>query len=520
LLGQGRIPEAICRLKEAHREDHYIYHTDIVRELALKLLEMGMESRNPDDMIRALYGIGLASCEEALVFIPRALHSDIFEVELAATELLASINSDTSNRLLEEALASDFLLVRVEALSAIASRQLPRAAAHIEALFSKVEPEYRHFFPEFFALARSPDAREILKKLTYDSDPEVRLEAISALATFSDDDTLNLMKNLSLDPSEEIREAAAVALAAHPDEDSKSICERVFARKNYAALVLARSLSHDEFIEEEARADNLFAISALSSCPAGAELLYEKCTSPDLGVRINAACALLERQDRAAAAALMPFFIQGPNDLLFTKIASPAKALFAYKAIPSASEHFRQMPFLFELSLRLRQELLAKTVELPHDAFLNIARAIFSHQQKELVPLLVRLLENERSEEAILLLRAESERLGSPLIRAYCQLALFRLNEEGPYEKNLFEWIEKNRGNELEVRPLLPRKVRSDKSPYTLTLEERSELLVEAFEALAESKKEEALSALLDAIAKGSPHNRCLLAGLLLRAVD
>jgi len=159
-------------------------------------------------------------------------------------------------------------------------------------------------------------------------------------------------------------------------------------------------------------------------------------------------------------------------------------------------------------------------VELPHDAFLNIARAIFSHQQKELVPLLVRLLENERSEEAILLLRAESERLGSPLIRAYCQLALFRLNEEGPYEKNLFEWIEKNRGNELEVRPLLPRKVRSDKSPYTLTLEERSELLVEAFEALAESKKEEALSALLDAIAKGSPHNRCLLAGLLLRAVD
>lgn len=274
-------------------------------------------------------------------------------------------------------------------------------------------------------------------------------------------------------------------------------------------------------IEEEAKKDNLYAICLLGKMNTGTHLLIEKVKSQDAQVRLNATIALLDQKNSHALVGLFDIFIQRANDLAFQSIPSPGATLLSYKATPSALQNLKNTPFLFEVSLRQREEILVKTLELPEDDFIEAAHMIFSCGQHDLIPLLVRLLENQRSPIGIQLLKEQSERLGSPFIRAYCNLALFRLNEKGSYETKVLEWVKKNETHNLiEMRPILPWKIRAEKNPYSLTLEEQSRLLVESFETLALSHREEAISALLDAIKNGNEHNRYLLAGLLIRAAQ
>jgi len=60
--------------------------------------------------------------------------------------------------------------------------------------------------------------------------------------------------------------------------------------------------------------------------------------------------------------------------------------------------------------------------------------------------------------------------------------------------------------------------MKTEKERYNLSFEETSNLLVDSYDALAESHKQEAIQALQEAIVSGNPHNKPLLAGLLLKA--
>jgi hypothetical protein len=176
---------------------------------------------------------------------------------------------------------------------------------------------------------------------------------------------------------------------------------------------------------------------------------------------------------------------------------------------------------LLALSLSVRESILRDALELPEDSFIKVARLTLDTKQNELIPLLVSLLENIRTPQAIELLKQKSQTAGAPLIRAYCNLALFRLKESGPYEENVKKWVLSNQSKEIiQFRPSLPWAARLSDSNFDLTPEESSSLLIESYQVLAERHDEKSIEFLISALEEGENKNIPVLAGILLRALQ
>src|SRR5262249_52145484 len=136
-----------------------------------------------------------------------------------------------------------------------------------------------------------------------------------------------------------------------------------------------------------------------------------------------------------------------------------------------------------------------------------------------LVPLLTYLLENHASVPAIALLKRFADH-GVPLVRAYCNLSLVRLGQTGPYKERLASWIQQSMRHEMiRFRPSLPWHLRLNSSPYELTPEESSRLLLEIYRTLASHHDNDGLEILLRGL-RNDPKNRYALAGLLIHALQ
>ena len=140
-------------------------------------------------------------------------------------------------------------------------------------------------------------------------------------------------------------------------------------------------------------------------------------------------------------------------------------------------------------------------------------------QQNDLVPLLITLLENLQTDSAIALLKEGSQKVAAPLIRDYCHLALYRLSVEDASYIN--QWVmQQKEADIIRLRPLLPWSYRLEEANYTLSPEEQSRLLIEAFLSIANRRDKESISFLLEAIQAGNPNNRYALMGLVMRATE
>ena len=145
---------------------------------------------------------------------------------------------------------------------------------------------------------------------------------------------------------------------------------------------------------------------------------------------------------------------------------------------------------------------------------------LFAAREMELVPRLVSLLETLRSPASIDLLKRYSVTTGAPLIRTYCNLALLRLGEPGPYKEIIKDFVKESRSHQLiRFRSSLPWNVRIVENPHSLTPEESSALLIHSYETLSREQDEEAIDFLLEAIELGNIENRPVLAGILLHTL-
>jgi hypothetical protein len=158
---------------------------------------------------------------------------------------------------------------------------------------------------------------------------------------------------------------------------------------------------------------------------------------------------------------------------------------------------------------------------LPEQDFLKIASLVFRYQQNALIPHLISLLEEINSPGVIEFLKTYQHMVGAPLVRQYCTLALYRLQEEGSYGEQLRQWVENSYDQALiRFRPMKPWDTSLNDANYQLTPEETSALLVETFQAFAANQDSLGVEVLLEAIRSGHKKNRYALAGLLLRAID
>lgn len=528
-LMQSKEIDAAVELYEEYKADLGRHDFEILQRMALIILEQGVRSSDHEIQLLSLFGASIAGLESSIDILEQGIRSINGETQMASIQFLARMQDDRCDELLTKAMASPFLMARMEAGFHLATRKHRKAAGHIEALMYRIPHEFWFYFPQFFALIGTSDAITILRQLMEDRFSMVRVEAILCAARYGRDDLLPKIRAHATHLGTDEQEAAAAALGIL--KDSKSIPQlqklSCASRVNIqlAALRSLYNLGDSSALEKIlpiAKSGNLFAIQLLGEMQGSEESLAELVRSDNIHIRINAAIALLKRRDVRSLPVIEEILLRDTRDLGFQPQASLGRSMTAWKVVPSLEHHQKSLPYdLCGISLNLREQLLIQCLELPQNDFLYIAHRIFDMRQYDLVPLLVSLLENHQSEETVKLLIQKAHQAGAPHIRAYCNLSLYRLNQPGPYEQAICNWISHAKKSEMiRFRPSIPFNMRPEDSPYELTPEESSRLLIEAYQTLSDRHDTRAIDMLLNAIKEGHPKNRYALAGLLIRAIQ
>lgn len=529
LMQAGQTSKSI-QLYETCVKENGAHDFKILEDLAHILLSRGATSTDEECQLLSMYGAGIAQAKEAIELYDLGISSHNPMTQMATIQFLRLVGDDRAEELLLKAFSSPFLIVRMEAAYALALRKSNLSTGIIESLMQRLPPPFRIYFPELFAMIGSQDAIGIMKRLCGDPQLPVRLSTILAAAKFGRDDFLTTIRASLTHADDSELETCAAAAGFLKDSHSLSHLKKL-ARSNstHVKLAACRSLSllgehsYRETIVECARKKDPMAILLLGNIPTSEIVLTELLKDYHFYIRVNAALTLLEKRHPACTPTLIKMLIKDSKDLGFQPVFSAGNTLMSWKVIASATQYAkktnRDIP---SITFSLRESILQQALELPQDAFLEIAQAVFNQKQNELIPLLVHLLENLGSPEAIALLQEQSRHVAAPFIRTYCHLALYRLKAKGPHSEILFKWIEDKKDHELiRFRPLLPWTERHSKnSTYLLTPEETSHLLLEAFETLAGSHDMEGIRILVNAIGSGNKKNKYALAGLLLKAIQ
>lgn len=498
---------------------------DLLQEMGLSILDAGYRSRDNEIQLMTLLGAGVSFNERTFYVLEEGIHNANPQVQLIALSLLARFQDDKANRALEFAMRSDYPIIRLEAAFFMCQRRHPKAIAQTEALMNKLPPEAHALFPQLYLLVGNHEGTKITKKMLTSPISNVRVGAVDAINDAHRDDFLPQIRNLATHQDIAQQEACASTLGAFKDGasiprlkvlmNSKSADVRLAAL--FALYQLGEEGTRDE-IFEIARKGNLFAVSLLGDIKGSIPLLVELSQSNDFNVRINASIILLGKKDARALEPLLDVFVKDSRDLAFVRTFSHGRSLTAWKTVSSAQQNFKDNPMLAEMSLKMREGLLVQASNLEERDFLELAKALFELNQNELVPMLVKLIEDVHSDQAIELLKKYSQRAGAPLIRNYCNLALYRLKEEGPYFENLRQWIRQSQDVELiRFRPVVPNHLSHGERSHQLTPDDTSRLLIESFESFVRSQDERGIDIIFDAIKNGNEKNRYALAGLLLQ---
>ncbi len=527
-LMQAHQPEKSITLYNRYKNALGKHDFEVLQQMAFILLEQGARSPDQETQLLSIFGSGIANAAASLDILEAGIKSSHAETQVAAIQFLGRMQDDRSDELLVKGMSSPFFFARMEAAMYLAKRKHKTSVGQIESLMYRVPPQARFFFPQFFALIGTSDAIAILRHLMEDQATATRVEALLSAARFGRDDLLPTIRMNITHLNVAEQEAAAFAVGALKDSHSirklKRLSQSSTSNVQIAAarsLLLLGDASVKDLLLQKAKECDMFAIVSLAEIPEGKDLLAALCKHPELAVRINAAITLLKHRDPRCRQAIMEILVRDVRDMGFSPQISLGKTMMAFKPVFSSAQQSNAMYDIRAATLTVREQLLIETMHLPEEDFLTIAEILFVKQQSELIPALVSLLENLQTPKALAFLQRKAEQAGMPLIRAYCNLALFRLGQDGHYESYLKEWISRNKDSEMiRFRPLVPMDKRFGDSPHELTPEDSSRLLIEAYQTLCEKQQEGSVDVLLEAIRDGNPKNRYVLAGLLLRTLQ
>lgn len=504
---------------------------EILQQMGLIILAQGSRSPDPETQLISIFGSSIAGISASIDILEAGITSPHPQTQMAAIQFLGRLQDDRCEELFTKAMSSDYIYTRLEAAQQLAIRKSRTAVGQIESLMYKIPPQMRFFFPQFFALIGTSEAISLLKQMMDDHFHMTRIESILSAARFGRDDLLPMIRSRATHLNIAEQEACAMAFGYLKDSKSIPLLKKLAQSPSTNVKLAARnalySLGDDtskEEIIELAKEGNLFAISILGGISGSEKVLHLLTKEHNLQVRFNAVFALLKQGDPRVLESLFEFLIRDSRDLGFQPQFSIGNSLMAWKVIPSAQQHQEEGPNdLLTLSISLREHMLRECLELKPDEFLKLADTLFDTRQIDLIPLLISLMENLQTPEAIELLTAKAHTAGAPLTRAYCNLALLRLRKGDQYKIAVTNWISMKKNTEMiRFRPMLPWNVHiSEKSRASeLTAEEHSRLLIECYQTIASEHDENSINIILDGLKSGHSKNRSVLAGLLIQAIQ
>lgn len=526
LVKQGNPAQAIAHYRTFAAANHK-HDFELLHQIGLGMLDYGYARSDPETQLLALFGASISANQEAHYLLEEGLKNRYPQIQLIALLGLAKVQNDGADQNLIGAMGSSQLIVRMEAAKQLALKKHPEAINQIESLMFKSPTALLPLYPPLIASIGNYQADRILRKLLHHPSSKVRLSVLLSIAKFHRDDFLPQLRQHVLQSHHGQQEACVYALGLFHDELSRTKLEKL-RDSNYPAISLAAELALYRLgneqslreIEKLAEEGSLFAISVLGEIPEASDALTTLTSHKDPQIRINAALGLLNQKNVPPVEILKEILIRNRRDLAFVPQLTPGKTIKSWKVVHSASRLMEDDPALFQTHLKLKIDILESLKEISEPDFIEIAHQIYRAQENALVPETTLLLEELGTASAIECLKAHQQQLGAPLIRHYCNLALYRLHEPGLYGDQLKQWVKTQNKTpflslqkEINVWDL-------KMHPHALTPEQSSQLLIKAFESFAINADEIGIDVLLEAIATGHPKNKYALAGLLLRATN
>ncbi len=526
LVKQGKAAQAVAHYR-TFAVANLKHDFELLHQIGLGMLDYGYSQPDPETQLLALFGASISANQEAHYLLEEGLKNRYPQIQLIALMGLAKVQNDRADQYLIGAMGSSQLIVRVESAKQLALKKHPEAVNQIESLMFKSPADLLPLYPPLIASIGNYQADRILRKLLHHPYSKVRLSVLLSIAKFQRDDFLPQLRQQVLQSHHGQQEACVYALGLFHDEQSRAKLEKL-RHSNYPAISLAAELALYRLgsekslgiIEKLADEGSLFAISVLGDIPEACDILAQLAKHKDPQIRINAALGLLNQKNTPPIEILKEILIRNQGDLGFMPQFTPGKTIKSWKVVHSASRLMADDPTLFHTHIELKKNVLELLKNISESVFIEIAHQIYNARENDLVPEITLLLEELGTSFAIECLKAHQQQLGAPLIRHYCNLALYRLHEPGPYGEHLKQWVATQNKTpflslekEMNVWDL-------KLNPHALTPEQSSQLLIKAFESFAINADEVGIDVLLEAIATGHSKNKYALAGLLLRATN
>lgn len=498
----------------------------LLKKMALALLDYGFKEKDPESQVLTMFGASFSADEETLYILEEGIQNKMPQIQLIALQGLGKMQNERADRAIFQALSSPFLALRYEALHLLCEKKHPQAINQIESLMCKTRQQFLEIYPPLIAQIDSPRSAQLLRKSINAPSSAARLSTISSIAKNKREDLIPQVRQLISQAHHKEQEASAYALGKMKDEISIKNLEQLSLSK-YPSVALSShvALHHlgdrnaKKWIEKKALEGDLEAIAALGKIPVESPALSKLIEHSDIQIRINAWIASIKQGKLLSIDQLRLLLIDNQDKWGFIQQTSPGKSLKYWKIISGAPLFFKENPSFQTDHVNLKNFLLQKIRQISPSLFIELAHEIFQKKQNDLVPMTAALLESIGTEPAVDCLKKHQQQLGAPLVRNYCQLALFSLKEEGSWNQGLKNWIkDKNKTDLIRFRP--PEKSEKNHLYNPLTPEETTAFFIQAIQAVVENRKDEGIALLVEIIASGNKKNRYALAGLLIRAVE
>ncbi|MBM3202109.1 MAG: HEAT repeat domain-containing protein [Chlamydiae bacterium] len=502
----------------------------VLEHLGSTIIEKGAESQDPEDQMLSLYGMSICGSIAGNHLLYSFLKSPNAMVQAAALQLVSQMFDDESEKILLKALNSPFFMIRMEALFHLAARRSSKTFEQIQSIQSLVPRFFHPYFADFYALDRSECSLVELKKMVSDSREEMRISALLAILKYGMEDLRYVISPILSQTNPIELETVAFTLGIMKDmssvENLKKLTDFPQTEVRLSALFALCKLGYSDYqspIEALAKKRNLFAISILGQLNFGSQTLIALLQDEEVTVRLSATLSLLKQRNPVVMPYLLDLFDINRNTTCLLPVYSSGRTMSYWQLVPAKSiTNPTAKKNCIAFTSMFLENLLPEALELGEKPFIQLSSALFAKRQDWLVPKIVRLLENLQSPLAIELLKEKSELLGAPLIRAYANLALFRIGQDTSSKEMLIKWLLSEKKTEMiRFRPMMEEtlSIAQEEPSYQLTPEETSGFLIEALDALSQKRDEKNIIYLLTLMKDGHPKNRFTLAGLLLRSL-
>ena len=501
-----------------------------LEQIGKTLIEQGAKSNDEESLLLAIYGLNSAGSLGGLELYELGINSHNPSTQIATIKYLANYQDDYAEELLFKAFSSPYLQVRMEASVALALKKSEKSIGIIESLMYKLPPYAHIYFPGIFAAIGTKNALSILKKMFAHSHQEVRLSAISSAAKYHYDEFLAPIRSGATHSECSDQEVCACALGVFKDYESINQL-KILANSQSINVMLAASnaliqLGHEEYTEKIkncALDKQPLAIPLLSEFRNSEHLLAGMLSNSNYIIKLNAALSLLKMRSSYSLPVIKDILVGKNKSIGYIPAFSQGRSLMIWKTVSNKEQLSKKYQIdIPAITHSFKEQLLISSLELCENDFISLAKDIFLNKEYELIPLTTELLENLNTTQSMALLEEQSSRIGEPLIRAYSNLALYRINGEERYKNNIYKWIKNKNNHDLfKFRDLLPFNdgVTKDNASL-LTPDETSKIMIDSLESLIQNNDINCFDLLIDAIEVGNKKNRFVLAGLLLKAIQ